>query len=77
MEDVMTDYSEFIVFFLMVPVVIQIIIPLLILLGSGLIWGVRIVFGLQIVAGGVKDDLKSPQKNRVEKKLIHPWQTVS
>lgn len=73
----MTDYSEFIVFFLMVPVVIQIIIPLLILLGSGLIWGVRIVFGLQIVAGGVKDDLKSPQKNRVEKKLIHPWQTVS
>lgn len=72
----MTDYSVLIVFFLMVPVVIQIIIPLLIFLGFTLVRAVKAVFGIQIVVPGAKNDLKSHKKITDEPKLIHPWQTV-
>jgi hypothetical protein len=47
MEGVMTDYSELVIFFLMIPVAIQIIIPLLMLIGYGMMRAVRIMFGVQ------------------------------
>ncbi len=43
----MTDFSELMVFFLMLPVLIQIIIPLLMLVGFGLIHAISSVVGRQ------------------------------
>jgi len=45
MEGVMINYSELVVFILMIPVAIQIILPLLMLIGFGLIRAVRTMFG--------------------------------
>jgi hypothetical protein len=50
MEGVMTNYSELIVFFLFLPVLTQIIIPLLMLVGFGVVRAMRTVFGSQGVA---------------------------
>jgi hypothetical protein len=50
MEGVMADYSAFFVFFLMLPVLMQIIFPLLLLVGYGLFLAVKAVFGRQEVA---------------------------
>ena len=54
----MTDYSGLVAFFLMIPVAIQIIIPLLLLIGFGLIRAVRAMFGGEKVV----DDLKGDDK---------------
>lgn len=55
MEGAMTDYSELVIYFFMIPVAIQIIIPLLMLIGFGLMRAVRTVFGGEKgVYGGVK-----------------------
>ena len=53
-ESVMTDYSELVIFFLMIPVAIQIILPLLMLIGFGMIRVVRTMFGGKKVVRGVK-----------------------
>jgi hypothetical protein len=45
MEGVMTDYSELVIFFLMIPVAIQIILPLLMLIGFGMMRAMKTVFG--------------------------------
>lgn len=64
MEGVMTDYSELVIFFLMIPVAIQIILPLLMLIGFGLIRVVRIMLGgekglrVEKVDIGVSGDLQ-------------------
>lgn len=50
----MTDYSQLVIFFLMIPVTIQIILPLLMLIGFGLIRAMRTMFGGKKVAGVVK-----------------------
>jgi hypothetical protein len=60
MEGVMTDYSELVVFILMIPVAIQIILPLLMLIGFGLIKAVKAVFGGEKVVSGVNDDRGIP-----------------
>ena len=52
MEGVMTDFSELMVLFLMLPVFIQIIIPLLMLVGFGLIRTVGSIIGRQESAQG-------------------------
>lgn len=44
MEDLMTNNSEIVVFFLMVPVLMQIVLPLLILAGYGIGRMVRVLF---------------------------------
>lgn len=46
----MTNYSELVVFFLMIPVFTQIIVPLLMLLGWGGVYVKRAVFGRQKIA---------------------------
>jgi len=72
----MTHYPELVVFLLMLPVVIQIIIPLLMLLGFSLVCAVRTVFGWKRIVDGVKGD--SPHQEKVvEQTLLHPWQAVS
>lgn len=69
----MTDYSELVIFFLFLPVVIQILIPLLMVIGFCLLWAVRAVVGLLKAMAGVKDEVKTPKRNEVKYKLIHPW----
>jgi len=54
----MTNYSEFMVFFLLLPVLTQIIVPLLMLVGFGLLRMVNLVFGAPEVAEGRKDRTK-------------------
>lgn len=61
MEGVMTNYSELVVFILMIPVAIQIILPLLMLIGFGLIRVVRTMFGGEKVVSGVKVDVGSQE----------------
>ncbi len=43
-EGVMTDYSTLVVVFLMLPVLVQIFLPLLLLVGHGLIRMIKVVF---------------------------------
>ncbi len=57
----MTDYSVFVVFFMMLPVTIQIIIPLLMLAGFGLVCFVTTVFRKRIITGGLKDGVTLPE----------------
>ena len=73
----MTDYSELVIFFLFLPVVIQILIPLLILIGFGLLYAVRTVVGLLKVVAGAQDDVKIPKRNSAKQKLIHPWSNIA
>ncbi len=54
----MTDYSELVIFFLMLPVAIQIILPLLMLIGFGLIKAVRIIFGGKEILSNVKKNVE-------------------
>ena len=54
----MTNYSELVVFFLMLPVFTQIIVPLLMLLGWGVVYVKRTGFGRQKIVDGIKDDAK-------------------
>jgi len=54
----MTDYSEIVIFFLMLPVAIQIILPLLMLIGFGLIKAVRIIFGGKKIVSNVKKNVE-------------------
>ena len=54
----MTNYSEYMVFFLLLPVLTQIIVPLLMLVGFGLLRMVNLVFGAPEVAEGRKDRTK-------------------
>jgi hypothetical protein len=72
----MTNYPELVVFLLLLPVVIQIIIPLLMLVGFSLGYAVRTVFGWKRSVGGVKSNSPHQEKN-VEQPLLHPWQTAS
>jgi hypothetical protein len=58
MEDVMSNYSELVVFFLMLPVATQIIVPLLMLLGWGFVCVKRTVSGRQKIMDGLKDHVK-------------------
>ena len=57
MEGVMTDYSELVILFLMLPAATQIILPLLTLIGFGLIRVVKTVFGEKKFARGVREDI--------------------
>ncbi len=70
----MINNPELVVFLLMLPVVIQIIIPLLMLVVFGLVCAVRFVFGWKRREG---NDAKIPRENAIEQTLLHPWQTVS
>lgn len=54
MEDVMTDYSDFIIVFLLLPVLMQIILPLLMLMGFSLTHVVSVVLGLRKDGVGLK-----------------------
>jgi hypothetical protein len=56
MEGVMTDYSELVIFILMIPVAIQIIIPLLMLIGYGMMRMVGTTFGGQKAVRDAKVD---------------------
>lgn len=58
MEGVMTDFSELMATFLMLPVLIQIIIPLIMLVGFGLIRIVGSVVGRKESAQVVADKEK-------------------
>lgn len=53
----MTNYSELVVFFLMLPVVTQIIVPLLMFLGWRVVCVMRTVSGRQKTVDGIKDDV--------------------
>jgi hypothetical protein len=55
----MTEYSGLMVFFLFLPVVMQIIIPLLMLVGSGLGYVLRTVFVKRTVMNAAKVDATS------------------
>ena len=63
MEGVMADYSAFFVFLLIFPVLMQIIFPLLLLVGYGLLFAVKAVFGRKEVT------LAAPKDETVEKDL--------
>lgn len=68
MEGVMTDFSEIMVIFLMLPVLIQIIIPLLMLVGFGIIRAVGSVLGRQELTTGepfTEQDGEGLQLNRI------------
>ena len=54
----MTDYSELAAYFLMVPVVVQIIIPLLMLAVFCLVHGARSLFGRHKAPDGLKRNIK-------------------
>lgn len=58
----MTDFSEFVIFFLMLPLVIQILIPLLMLVGFGLLCAVKMIFGGEKVVRGVQKYFQIPDK---------------
>ena len=58
----MNNYSEFFVLLLLLPVVIQIIVPLLMLLGWGFLRLVRTVFSRKKIVGTVKNDLDLPDE---------------
>jgi uncharacterized membrane protein len=51
----MTNYSEVMAFFLLLPVLTQIIIPLLMLVGFGVLRVVRLVFGAPEMVEGRKN----------------------
>jgi hypothetical protein len=59
MEDDMLEYSGFIVLFLLIPVVAQIVIPLLLLVGYGLRYVSRAVFAKQTDMGDTGNLLTS------------------
>lgn len=67
MEGVMTDYSIFVLFFLLLPVLAQIIFPLLILIIYGIVLTVRTVFGHQEVAGGINSHEKAGQEMQLSR----------
>lgn len=67
MEGDMTDYSGLMVLFLLLPVVVQIIIPLLMLVGFGLIYLLRTVLAKRTIMNTAKfdaDDLMELQSSR-------------
>ena len=55
MEDVMTDYSELVIVFLVLPVLMQIILPLLMLTGYCLTRAVSMVLGGEVGVGFKKE----------------------
>ncbi len=57
MEDVMSNYSELVIFFLMLPVGMQIIVPLLMLLWWGFISLIRKVLRRQNTVNSLKDEV--------------------
>ncbi len=61
MEGAMNDYSHLVVFFLLLPVLMQIIFPLLMLIAYTLVRAMKIVFGRQKEAAGVNDFEKAGQ----------------
>jgi len=62
MEDVMANYSEIFALFLMLPVVIQIIVPLLMLLGWGFLCLLRTVFGRKKIVDAITHDVDFSEK---------------
>jgi hypothetical protein len=62
LEGVMADYSVFFVFLLMLPVVMQIILPLLLLAGYGLLCAVKAVFSRPKVALNAEQDEKAEKE---------------
>jgi len=62
MEDVMANYSEIFVLFLMLPVVIQIIVPLLMLLVWGFLCLLRTVFRRKKIVDAIKHDVDLSEK---------------
>ena len=67
MEGDMTDYYGLMVLFLLLPVVVQIIIPLLMLVGFGLIYLLRTVFAKRTIMNTAKfdpDNLMELQSSR-------------
>ena len=55
----MTYYSTLIVFSLLLPVVVQIVVPLLMLIGFGIFRVMRVVFWRRKAVDSVADDLQS------------------
>ena len=53
----MINYSELFVLFLLLPVVMQIIVPFLMLVGWGFVCFIRMVFGRQKIVDAIKDDV--------------------
>ena len=58
----MTDYSELVIVFLVLPVLIQIILPLLMLIGFALVRAVSITFGWGEAGGGLKKNEKNGEE---------------
>lgn len=56
----MTDYSTLVVVFLMLPVLTQIILPLLMLVGHGLTWVIKVVIWRPSAVDGATDLEKEP-----------------
>lgn len=56
----MTDYSTLVVVFLMLPVLTQIILPLLMLVGHGLVWLIKVVIWRLPAVDGATDLVKEP-----------------
>ena len=54
----MTNYSELVVLLFIIPVAVQIIIPLLMLIGFGIVSGVKAVFRLFKSGNGIKNGVK-------------------
>lgn len=64
MEDVVTNYSELVVLFLMLPVVVQIIVPLLMLIGWGGVCVMKTVSERQKILADIKDDVKISEESQ-------------
>ena len=64
LEDVIVEYSEILVVFLMLPVLVQILLPLLLLVGFGLIFMARSVFVGRTLAP-LSPRMKPLQKNYI------------
>lgn len=56
----MTDNSTLVVVFLMLPVLTQIILPLLMLVGHGLVWVIKVVICRPPAVDGATDLVKEP-----------------
>jgi hypothetical protein len=67
MEDVMNNYSEIFVLFLILPVVMQIIVPLLMLVGWGFLCLLRTVFRRKKIVEDTRHDVDLSEELRLSR----------
>lgn len=70
MEDVMTDYSEIVIVFLVLPVLMQIVLPLLMLMGFSLARAVSMVLGRRKDGIGLNNNATVGEQLTVESNWI-------